>query len=160
MADQETRRELDRTNPNPIWEEKIADKMQRKNITREEAVADIWATATKSNAKVNEQFNLAVKRMAKRFTYIVSWQPDMEAFQKTCALIESHFHNIKKTAILQDVDGSLIREYRHEKGNILVGSILGFDDDVHVYSDFELDEYFAEEGTWYMKKISASKGSN
>ena len=160
MADQELRRELDRTNPNPIWEEKIADKMQRKNITREEAIADIWATATKSNAKVNEQFNLAVKRMVKRFTYIISWQPDTELFQKTCALIERHFHNIKKTAILQDVDGSLIREYRHEKGNILVGSIFGFDDDVHVDSDFDLDEYFTEEGTWYKKKIFASKGSN
>ena len=58
MADKEERRRLDRDNPNKTWEETIEDKMRRKNLTREEAIADIHQTAVKSNAEVNRKFNL------------------------------------------------------------------------------------------------------
>ncbi len=58
MADQEKRRELDAKHPNKTWEETIADKMNRKGLTREEAIADIYRTAIKSNPKVNRKFNL------------------------------------------------------------------------------------------------------
>ena len=58
MADQEKRRELDEKHPNKTWEETITDKMDRKNLTREEAIADIYQTAIKSNPKVNRKFNL------------------------------------------------------------------------------------------------------
>ena len=58
MADQEKRRELDAKHPNKTWEETIADKMNRKNLTREEAIADIYQTAIKSNPEVNRKFNL------------------------------------------------------------------------------------------------------
>lgn len=98
--------------------------------------------------------------MSKKFTYIISWQVDMELFQKTCAIIEKYLPNIKKSELLQDVDGSLIQEYHHERGNVFVGSIFGFDDDVHVDSDFELDEYFINEGVWYLKKFSYTKNFN
>ena len=58
MANQEKRRELDREHPNKTWAETVADKMTRKNLTREEAIADIYQTAIKSNPKVNRKFNL------------------------------------------------------------------------------------------------------
>ena len=58
MADQEKRRELDIKRPNKTWEETITDKIRRKNLTREEAIADIYLTAVKPNPEVNRQFNL------------------------------------------------------------------------------------------------------
>ena len=58
MADQEKRRELDTKHPNKTWEETISDKMSRKNLTRAEAMEDIYQTAIKSNPKVNRKFNL------------------------------------------------------------------------------------------------------
>lgn len=58
MADQEARRELDRKHPNKTWDETIADKMRRKALTRQEAIADIYETSMKTNAKVNRKLGL------------------------------------------------------------------------------------------------------
>ena len=58
MINQEARRELDKKYPNPTWEEKIAEKMARKGLTRSQAIADIYETAAKSNAQVNKKFGM------------------------------------------------------------------------------------------------------
>ncbi|MBE6825855.1 MAG: phage capsid protein [Ruminococcus sp.] len=58
MADQEKRRQLDITDPNRSFEELIADKMQRKGLSREEAIADVLQTATKTRASVNKILGL------------------------------------------------------------------------------------------------------
>lgn len=59
MGDQQVGRvKLERDYPNWSWEGKIEDKMQRKGITREEAIADIYKTAIKSNANVNAKWGL------------------------------------------------------------------------------------------------------
>ena len=58
MINQAARRELDKNHPNPTWEGKIAEKMAKKNLSREEAIADIYATAIKSNAAVNKKLGL------------------------------------------------------------------------------------------------------
>lgn len=58
MRDQKKRRELDLTDPNRSFEDLLADKMKRKGITREEAVADILRTATKTRKSVNKQLGL------------------------------------------------------------------------------------------------------
>lgn len=58
MADQEKRRELDRNNPNPTFEKILEKKMREKNLNREQAIADIYQTAVKSNKKVNKIFGL------------------------------------------------------------------------------------------------------
>lgn len=58
MADKETRAVLERERPNLTFEELIASKMQRKGLSREEAVLDILKTATKTNEKVNIELGL------------------------------------------------------------------------------------------------------
>lgn len=58
MKDQEKRRQLDIDYPNKTFEELIDDKINRKNITKEEAIKDILDTATKTNKVVNKSLGL------------------------------------------------------------------------------------------------------
>ena len=58
MHDQEKRRQLDITDPNRSFEELIESKMRRKGLTREEAIADILNTATKTRKSVNKALGL------------------------------------------------------------------------------------------------------
>ena len=58
MADQKLRRELDISDPNKSFEELLTDKMQRKNLSRDEAIADILKTAVKTRKSVNQKLGL------------------------------------------------------------------------------------------------------
>ncbi|MBQ8171777.1 MAG: phage minor capsid protein [Oscillospiraceae bacterium] len=58
MLNQDERKWLDESHPNLTFEEQIAKKMSDKGMTRDEAILDILATASKSNKKVNEKFEL------------------------------------------------------------------------------------------------------
>lgn len=58
MADETTRAKLDQERPNMSFEELVKSKMQRKGMTREEAIADIYKTATKTNTSVNKALGL------------------------------------------------------------------------------------------------------
>lgn len=58
MKDQKLRKQLDETDPNKSFEELLADKMQRKNLTREQAVQDILNTAAKTRKSVNKALGL------------------------------------------------------------------------------------------------------
>lgn len=58
MADEETRKKLDKEKPNLTFEELIISKMKRKGMTREEAIRDILETATKTNANVDKELGL------------------------------------------------------------------------------------------------------
>lgn len=58
MADKKARKELDITEKSLSFEEMIADKMKRKNMSRDEALNDIISTGTKMRQSVNE--NLGV----------------------------------------------------------------------------------------------------
>ena len=58
MADQEERKRLDEKYPNKTFEERIADKMNRKKMSRQEAIVDIYRTATKTNESVNKNLGL------------------------------------------------------------------------------------------------------
>ena len=58
MQNQKLRRKLDLEHPNPTWEGTIAEKMSKKGMTREEAIADIYETAIKSNPEVNRKLGL------------------------------------------------------------------------------------------------------
>lgn len=62
MKDQTAREELDKNHPNWTFEDLIAHKMEKKKITRKEAITDILKTATKTNAEVNAKFGLKVKK--------------------------------------------------------------------------------------------------
>lgn len=58
MSDVELRKKLDREHPQKTFEELIRDKMKRKGMTREEAIQDIYDTATKTNADVDKEFGI------------------------------------------------------------------------------------------------------
>ena len=58
MADQEKRKELDIQDPNKSFEELISDKMNRKGLTREQAIEDVIKTATKTRKSVNKKLGL------------------------------------------------------------------------------------------------------
>ncbi len=58
MRDQEARRELDITDPNKTFEELLADKMERKHLSAEEAMKDIIKTSSKTRKSVNKNFGL------------------------------------------------------------------------------------------------------
>lgn len=62
MKDQNARKDLDKNNPNWTFEGLIAYKMENKKISREEAIADILKTATKTNAAVNAKLGVGVKK--------------------------------------------------------------------------------------------------
>lgn len=58
MKDVELRKELDATEPNKSFEELIQSKMERKNMTRIEAIEDILGTASKTRKSVNKSLGL------------------------------------------------------------------------------------------------------
>ena len=58
MADEKTRQKLDAERPNKTFEELIESKMKRKGMTREEAIEDIYMTATKTNESVNKKLGI------------------------------------------------------------------------------------------------------
>jgi len=58
MADEGLRKKLDMERPNLTFEELIASKMKRKGMTREEAIQDIFDTATKTYENVNKELGL------------------------------------------------------------------------------------------------------
>lgn len=58
MADEEMRKKLDAERPNKTFEELIGSKMKRKGMTREQAIQDIYDTATKTNDGVNKELGL------------------------------------------------------------------------------------------------------
>lgn len=58
MSDKKLRKELDEKYPNKTWEEMVADKMRRKNLSYEEALEDIYRSASKTNAGVNRRLGL------------------------------------------------------------------------------------------------------
>ena len=58
MEDIQKRQELDADEPNKSFEELLADKMYRKNLTREQAITDILKTANKTRESVNRKYKL------------------------------------------------------------------------------------------------------
>ena len=58
MADTAAREELERKYPNKTFDEMVTEKMRRKNMTREQALEDIYETATKTNEEVNKKLGL------------------------------------------------------------------------------------------------------
>lgn len=58
MADQNERQRLDIKDPNRSFEELVEIKMNKKGMTRNQAIADILATATKTRNSVDKKFGL------------------------------------------------------------------------------------------------------
>ena len=58
MADTETAKKLNKLRPTKTFDELLSDKMQRKGLTKQEALVDILETASKTNKDVNKNFGL------------------------------------------------------------------------------------------------------
>ena len=58
MADEKTAMKLERTRPTPKWEELVRDKIDRKGLSREDAIKDILKTASTTNEDVNKEFGI------------------------------------------------------------------------------------------------------
>ena len=58
MSDREKAEELNANRPNKSFEELVEYKMNKKNLSLEEAYKDIIETAGKTNKEVNKKFNL------------------------------------------------------------------------------------------------------
>ena len=58
MADQDARKGLDRKYPNLSFDALVERKMRKKKITREEAIRDVYKTATTTNENVNKEFGI------------------------------------------------------------------------------------------------------
>lgn len=58
MSDASARQDLEKKRPVKTFEELMKDKMERKGMTRKEALEDIIKTSSTTNEKVNEEFGL------------------------------------------------------------------------------------------------------
>lgn len=58
MSDEETAKMLEKKRPVVTFDELLKDKMDRKHLTKEEALKDILETASKTNSDVNKEFGL------------------------------------------------------------------------------------------------------
>ncbi|MBQ7493292.1 MAG: hypothetical protein IJT47_02560 [Selenomonadaceae bacterium] len=75
------------------------------------------------------------------YFYGIYDNPDEDLFHRQCVALEKKFPAMRKDKLLQDVDGSLLQIYHHERGSIRVCNdyCLG---DLYVESDFDLLPYF------------------
>ncbi|MDE7233564.1 MAG: hypothetical protein K2N29_00705 [Ruminiclostridium sp.] len=58
MTDLKTAAELEKMRPVKSFDELVAEKMKRKNMTRDEALRDILKTASKTNEEIDDLFGL------------------------------------------------------------------------------------------------------
>jgi hypothetical protein len=58
MSDAKTVKMLEEKRPAPTFESLLIDKMDRKNMSKKEALEDILKTASKTNVKVDSEFGL------------------------------------------------------------------------------------------------------
>ena len=75
------------------------------------------------------------------FDYTICNCADKALFEKQCRAIEQNVPQLQKLNLLQDVDGTLIQKYRHQKGNVVVKNDRQVDA-LYVQSDFDLNPYF------------------
>jgi len=75
------------------------------------------------------------------FEYTICTEPDEDIFYRQCKALEKRFPEMQKEELLEDVDGTLIQEYIHPKGEITVKNdyYIGI---VSVDSEFDLRPYF------------------
>ena len=75
------------------------------------------------------------------FEYNICNQADENLFHEQCRAIEEHIPNLQKKELLNDVDGTLVQQYDHEKGLVTVKNDLQVDA-LYVVADFDLIPYF------------------
>ena len=66
------------------------------------------------------------------FSYTISKEADRSVFEQACEFLENLVTDIRKEALLEDVDGSMIQYY-----------IVG-DAEIRVYNDYEIDAVYVD----------------
>lgn len=75
------------------------------------------------------------------FDYTICNCADRGLFQKQCAAIECAVTPLEKAPLLEDVDGTLVQQYVHSMGKIIVKNDEQIDS-LYVQAEFELLPYF------------------
>lgn len=57
-GNKERRRDLAKKNPNPSFQQKMEEKMDKKHLTKEQAIEDIYVTAIKTNKSVDKELGI------------------------------------------------------------------------------------------------------
>jgi len=79
--------------------------------------------------------------MAAKYIYTICDVPSEEYFKKQCEAIEKSFTGLKKARLIEDIDGSSLQIYHHEKGDIKICNDY-YDNCLYIESDFNLSPYF------------------
>lgn len=77
------------------------------------------------------------------FDYTICNCADRALFEKQCRAIERNIISLQKDNLLEDVDGTLVQKYQHQKGSIMVKNDQQVDA-LYVQSDFDLSPYFQQ----------------
>lgn len=77
------------------------------------------------------------------FDYTICNYADRVLFEKQCRAIEQNIIPLQKDNLLEDVDGTLVQKYQHQKGSIVVKNDRQVDA-LYVQSDFDLRPYFQQ----------------
>ena len=79
--------------------------------------------------------------MKAKYEYTIYKVASEEYFKKQCEALEKQISNIKKAKLLEDVDGSKIQVYKHDRGEVRVCNDY-FTNCLYVESEFDLTGYF------------------
>ena len=75
------------------------------------------------------------------FEYNICNQADAELFEQQCHALESNIPGLRESDFLEDVDGTLVRTYCHQNGEVKVKNDMQVDA-LYVSSEFDLLPYF------------------
>ena len=75
------------------------------------------------------------------YDYNICTVDDEEIFYKQCKALEKHIPNLVKVDLLQDVDGTLIQEYKLRDKTIIVKNDC-YVGAVYIQSEIDIEPYF------------------
>lgn len=75
------------------------------------------------------------------FEYTVCTQANESLFYQQCKSIEDNVPGLTASELLDDVDGTLVQRYSHQRGCVVVKNDCQVDA-LYVQSDFDLLPYF------------------
>ncbi len=58
MLDRNIKKKIEAEHPNKTFDVLVESKMERKGLTKEEAILDVYKTSTKTNSNVNKELGL------------------------------------------------------------------------------------------------------
>lgn len=75
------------------------------------------------------------------YKYIICNHADKELFEEQCRALEKNITNLKAEGLYEDVDGTEVKKYVHQKGAVVVRNDTKVDV-LLVMAEFDLPPYF------------------